>query len=55
MNKKLPAWIVLTVICLAAALALAFTYNGTKDRIAQQEEAKTVAVRQALLPAAAQL
>ena len=53
MNKKLPAWIVLTVICLAAALALAFTYNGTKDRIAQQEEAKTVAVRQALLPAAA--
>lgn len=36
-----------------AALALAFTYNGTKDRIAQQEEAKTVAVRQALLPAAA--
>ena len=53
MNKKLPAWIVLTVICLVAALALAFTYNGTKDRIAQQEEAKTVAVRQALLPAAA--
>ena len=53
MNKKLPAWIVLTVICLAAALALAFTYNGTKDRIAQQEEAKTVAVRQTLLPAAA--
>ena len=35
MNKKLPAWIVLTVICLAAALALACT----KDRIAQQEEA----------------
>ena len=53
MNKKLPAWIVLTVICLVAALALAFTYNGTKDRIAQQEEAKTVTVRQALLPAAA--
>ena len=53
MNKKLPAWIVLTVICLVAALALAFTYNGTKDRIAQQEEAKSVAVRQALLPAAA--
>ena len=53
MNKKLTAWIVLTVICLVAALALAFTYNGTKDRIAQQEEAKTVAVRQALLPAAA--
>ena len=53
MNKKLPAWIVLTVICLVAALALAFTYNGTKDRIAQQEEAKTVAVRQTLLPAAA--
>ena len=53
MKKKLPAWIVLTVICLVAALALAFTYNGTKDRIAQQEEAKTVAVRQALLPAAA--
>ncbi len=53
MNKKLPAWIVLTVICLVAALALAFTYNGTKDRIAQQEEATTVAVRQQLLPAAA--
>ncbi len=53
MNKKLPAWIVLTVICLVAALALAFTYNGTKDRIAQQEEATTVAVRQQLLPTAA--
>ena len=53
MNKKLPAWIVLTVISLVAALALGATYNGTKDRIATQEAEKAVAVRQELLPAAA--
>ena len=46
MNKKLPAWIVLTVISLVAALALGATYNGTKDRIAAQEAEKAVAVRQ---------
>ena len=53
MSKKLPAWIVLTVISLVAALALGATYNGTKDRIATQEAEKAVAVRQELLPAAA--
>ena len=53
MSKKLPAWIVLTVISLVAALALGATYNGTKDRIAAQEAEKAVAVRQELLPAAA--
>ncbi|MBQ9300420.1 MAG: RnfABCDGE type electron transport complex subunit G [Clostridia bacterium] len=53
MNKKLPAWIVLTVISLVAALALGATYNGTKDRIAAQEAEKAVAVRQELLPMAA--
>ena len=53
MNKKLPAWIVLTVISLVAALALGATYNGTKDRIAAQEAEKAVAVRQELLPQAA--
>ena len=53
MNKKLPAWIVLTVISLVAALALGATYNGTKDRIAAQEAEKAVAVRQELLPEAA--
>ena len=52
MNKKLPAWIVLTVISLVAALALGATYNGTKDRIAAQEAEKAVAVRQELLPQA---
>ncbi|MBQ9197142.1 MAG: RnfABCDGE type electron transport complex subunit G [Clostridia bacterium] len=53
MSKKLPAWIVLTVISLVAALALGATYNGTKDRIAAQEAEKAVAVRQELLPQAA--
>jgi len=53
MMKKLPAWIVLTVISLVAALALGATYNGTKDRIAAQEAEKAVAVRQELLPEAA--
>ena len=53
MNKKLPAWIVLTLISLVAALALGATYNGTKDRIARQEAEKAVAVRQELLPQAA--
>ena len=52
MNKKLPAWIVLTVISLVAALALGATYNGTKDRIAAQEAEKAVAVRQELLSGA---
>ena len=55
MSKKLPAWIVLTVISLVAALALGATYNGTKDRIAAQEAEKAVAVRQELLPAAARV
>ena len=53
MNKKLPAWIVLTIIALVAALALGFTYEGTKDRIAAQEAEKAMAVRQNLLPDAA--
>ena len=52
MSKKLPAWLVLTLIALVAALALGATYNGTKDRIATQEAEKAVAVRQELLPAA---
>ena len=52
MNKKLPAWLVLTLIALVAALALGATYNGTKDTIAKQEAEKAVAVRQELLPAA---
>ncbi|MBQ7455879.1 MAG: RnfABCDGE type electron transport complex subunit G [Clostridia bacterium] len=51
-KKELPAWLVLTVICLVAALALGATYNGTKDRIATQEAEKAVAVRQELLPEA---
>ena len=50
MNKKLPAWIVLTIIALVAALALGFTFEGTKDRIAAQEAEKAMAVRQNLLP-----
>ena len=54
MNKKLPAWIILTVISLVAALALGATYNGTKDRIAAQEAEKAVAIRQELLPEAAE-
>ena len=49
MNKKLPAWIVLTVIALVAALALGFTYESTKDPIAAQEAEKAMAVRQSLL------
>ncbi|MBR6787326.1 MAG: FMN-binding protein [Clostridia bacterium] len=53
MNKKLPAWIVLTVIAVVAALALAFTHDSTKDRIAALEAEKAVAVRQSLLPDAA--
>ena len=52
MSKKLPAWIVLTVITLVAALALGFTYDSTKDTIDAQEAQKAVAVRQALLPEA---
>ena len=53
MNKKLPAWVILTLIALVAALALGATYNGTKDRIAAQEAEKAVATRQELLPDAA--
>jgi len=53
MKKTLPAWIVLTVIAVVAALALAFTHDSTKDRIAEIEAEKAVAVRQSLLPDAA--
>ena len=52
MKKTLPAWIVLTVIAVVAALALAFTHDSTKDRIAALEAEKAVAVRQSLLPEA---
>ena len=53
MKKTLPAWIVLTVIAVVAALALAFTHDSTKDRIAAIEAEKAVQVRKDLLPEAA--
>lgn len=51
-KRRAPAWLVLTIIALAAGLILAFTYELTKDRIAQTElETLAQARRQVLAQA----
>lgn len=40
MKDKLLPTIVLTIICIVAAVLLAFAYEGTKDSIAKQKELK---------------
>ena len=52
-KTRLPAWAVLTLIALVAALLLGVTYEMTKDPIAEQEVQKAVATRQELIPDAA--
>jgi electron transport complex protein RnfG len=42
--------IVLTVVSLVSALALAFTYSGTKEAIAQVEVKRTLAALKQVLP-----
>ena len=55
MNKKqLPAWAVLMIITLVAALCLGGTYEMTKDTIAQRTAAEAEATRKALLPDASE-
>ena len=54
-KKKLPSSffnmvLVLTLIALASALALGFTYSGTKDAIAQVEVNRTLAALKQVLP-----
>ena len=49
---SLPAWAVLTVIALCAALLLSVTYQATKDVIAARAQADAAAARLALLPEA---
>lgn len=52
MRKKLPAWLVLTVICVAAAALLAGTNLLTKDVIAENANREMMATLGKLLPAA---
>lgn len=49
---SLPAWAVLTVIALCAALLLSVTYQATKDVIAARAQTDAAAARLALLPEA---
>ncbi|MBE5777649.1 MAG: FMN-binding protein, partial [Clostridiales bacterium] len=51
-KTRLPAWVVLTLISLVAALLLGVTYEMTKDAIATQELEKAAATRRALVPEA---
>ena len=50
MQKKLPAWLVLTVICLVAAVLLAVTNMVTAPTIKANADREAMATRLALLP-----
>ncbi|MBR6705794.1 MAG: RnfABCDGE type electron transport complex subunit G, partial [Clostridia bacterium] len=52
-RRSLPAWAVLTIITLVAAMCLGGTYQMTKDTIAQRTAEEAEATRKALLPDAA--
>ncbi len=52
MKKKLPAWTILTIICLTAGVLLALVNLATADKIIEQQELKKLNTRKALLPAA---
>ena len=54
MKKKIPAWIVLCVICLVAAVLLAGVHEVTKEPIDKQQEQQFNASCKALLPDAAE-
>ncbi len=51
-NKKMPAWAVLTVVCLCAGILLAVVNIATAGRIKEQEILTRNATRSALFPAA---
>ncbi len=52
MKKRIPAWLLLTLICVIAAGLLAATYNMTKPQIDANTAAKAEEARKALLPEA---
>ncbi|MCQ2454176.1 MAG: RnfABCDGE type electron transport complex subunit G, partial [Clostridia bacterium] len=52
MKKRIPAWLLLTLICVIAAGLLAATYNMTKPQIEANTAAKAEEARKALLPEA---
>ena len=52
-KRSLPAWAVLTIITLVAAVCLGGTYQMTKDTIARRTAEEAEATRKALLPDAA--
>ena len=51
-KKEFPAWLVLSIIVLVAAVLLAGTNMLTVDRIAEQSLAKADAARRSIMPAA---
>ncbi|MBQ8137675.1 MAG: hypothetical protein IJ174_09625, partial [Clostridia bacterium] len=51
-KKPLPAWAVLAIITLVAALALGGTYEMTKGAIAQRKIEEDEATRTSILPTA---
>ncbi|MBR2822958.1 MAG: FMN-binding protein [Clostridia bacterium] len=53
MSKKIPAWLVLTVICVVAAALLAATNLATKDVIAANAQREAMETLGKLLPDAA--
>lgn len=53
MKNKIPAWIILTVICIVAAVLLALTNNVTSGIIAANESDTANRVRKELIPEAA--
>ncbi len=50
MRNKFPAWLVLTVICVVAAMLLAATNLATKDVIAENARRQAMATLSALMP-----
>ena len=52
MKKSLPAWLVLTVICVVAAVLLAATNLATKDVIAANAQREAMETLGKLLPEA---
>lgn len=53
MKKKIPAWLVLTAICVVAAMLLAATNLATRDVIKANAEREAMATLGRLLPGAA--
>ena len=54
-NKKVPSWLVLCLIGLAAGLLLSMTNRLTKDQIVKQEAAEKEAARSKVLETAGQI